>query len=236
MEGLQSLADLLDLQAVDLEIDRLLHRRESLPELETYRAAAATVDRITKERDAATAALRESTLALDKTSGELDLADIKLHSEQNRLYAGGISAREADNLRREVEMLERNKSSMEDEILVLMERREEQEADEARLVSDLETATAEKTRLEDLIRAEWKEIDAQIARKEARKADIAPLIESELQELYDELRVTKEGVAVGRLADGVCGGCHLRLSAAEQGQVVKADPPRCLHCRRILVP
>jgi hypothetical protein len=34
-----ALADLLDLQAVDLEIDRLLERRQSLPELAEYRTA-----------------------------------------------------------------------------------------------------------------------------------------------------------------------------------------------------
>jgi predicted nucleic acid-binding Zn-ribbon protein len=43
-------------------------------------------------------------------------------------------------------------------------------------------------------------------------------------------------VAVGRLADGICGGCHLRLSAAEQVEVLRDFPPRCMHCRRILVP
>lgn len=236
MEGPQSLADLLDLQAVDLDIDRLLNRRQSLPELEAYRVAHGEVERVTAAHDAATKALRESTLALDRTTGELDLAERKLHAEQNRLYAGGIGAREAENLRREVEMLERNKGSMEDEILSLMERREAQDADVERLEAELQAATAEKSRLEGIIKAEWATIDAEIARKEARKADVVSLVDADLLELYEELRRTKEGVAVGRLADGVCGGCHLRLSAAEQAQVVKGNPPRCLHCRRILVP
>ncbi len=36
-----ALADLLDLQDVDLQIDRLLERRQGLPELEQYRQANA---------------------------------------------------------------------------------------------------------------------------------------------------------------------------------------------------
>ncbi len=63
-----------------------------------------------------------------------------------------------------------------------------------------------------------------------------PLIDEALIDLYESLRATKEGVAVGRLADGVCGGCHLALTAAEQLEATRADPPRCIHCRRIIVP
>ena len=83
--------------------------------------------------------------------------------------------------------------------------------------------------------AEWKKIDAELARKEGRKAEIIPQIPPDLLEMYDRLRASKQGVAIGRLVDGVCGGCHLALSAAEQLEVAKDEPPRCLHCRRILV-
>jgi predicted nucleic acid-binding Zn-ribbon protein len=86
-----------------------------------------------------------------------------------------------------------------------------------------------------VITAAWKEIDAELARREARKAEIVPPIPADLLALYERLRTTKEGVAVGRLADGQCGGCHLHLSAAEQAEAAAADPPRCTHCRRILV-
>jgi len=83
---------------------------------------------------------------------------------------------------------------------------------------------------------QWKEIDAAIAAHDAKKVEIVPLIPADLLALYEELRPSKEGVAVGRLAEGICGGCHLRLSAAEQAQALKEEPPRCYHCRRILVP
>ena len=58
MDELKSLADLLDLQDVDLQIDRLLNRRHSLPELEDYRAADATLQDINAQLEEATAALR----------------------------------------------------------------------------------------------------------------------------------------------------------------------------------
>ena len=237
MEELKSLADLLDLQDVDLQLDRLVDGRQTLPELERYRAAHEDVVRLGAARDDAETALREVSLDLDKTNGELELTEAKAASEENRLYAGGLSARDADYLRREVEMLQKKVSDMEDAVLAVMEAREKQEAMVADLTGRLATITDEERRLEGVITEAWRKIDAEIAIKEERKATIIPLIDGELLELYEEMRSTKEGAVVGRLAeDGVCGACHLKLSAAEVAQAVKQDPPRCMYCRAILVP
>ena len=235
MEELQSLADLLDLQEVDLQIDRLLHERQSLPELEEYRLAHEHADRADRALASADEELRETTLELDKTEGELEITVGRLDAEQNRLYAGGLSARDADYLRREVEMLDRQRREAEDKVLELMEAREQQEADvEQRRAASAEAAEAKST-LEAAIKEAWKGIDGKLAVKEARKAGVVPMIPDDLLELYETLRKTKEGVAVGSLTDDMCGGCHLKLTAAEQLDAKRSDPPRCIHCRRILV-
>jgi predicted nucleic acid-binding Zn-ribbon protein len=236
MDEFRSLADLLDLQDVDSQIDRLLNERQSLPELTEYRAAHEKAADLATRHAASAASLKETELALDRTSGELELGGLKLSQEQNRLYAGGLSARDAEYLRREVDMLTRRQSDMEDEVLELMEQRDRLETETVELEDLVAEATAEKTRIEALIAAAWGKIDAQLAVKEGRKADIVPLIEEDLLDLYEDLRAHKEGVAVGRLADGVCGGCHLALTAAEQLEALRSEPPRCIHCRRILVP
>lgn len=235
MEELKSLADLLDLQAVDLEIDRLLDERQSLPELDQYRATDASLKQLKQQRAAATDRVKELALAIDKTSGELQLTEAKHNAEQNRLYAGGLSARDADYLRQEVEMLGRRMGEMEEQTLELMERKETEDAELERLSGEVASAETEKVRLEGIITTTWKEIDAEIARKEERKGVIAPLIEEDLRDLYDDLRNHKDGVGVARLGEGVCGACHLTLSNAEQLDAKREDPPRCVHCRRILV-
>ncbi len=237
MKEFQSLTDLLDLQAVDLQIDRLLHQRSSLPELEEYREAHARLEKIEAEMAALEADLKQVSLEEDKAEGELELLEERLHQHERRLFAGGLSARETENMRRDVESLRGRESSMEDEVLVLLDRKERLEAEVAARSAELNAARQEEERLEAIIAARWKEIDAEIAKQEARKVDIVPIIPPDLLELYERLRGAKEGVAVGRLEDGgICGGCHLKLSAGEQHQVLSDDPPRCIHCRRILVP
>ena len=106
MEELHSLTDLLDLQDVDLQIDRLLHERQSLPELDDYREAHERAQAAEAALAAAQQELRDTSLELDKTEGELDITANRLEAEQNRLYAGGLSARDAEYLRREVDMLD----------------------------------------------------------------------------------------------------------------------------------
>ncbi|VAV94782.1 hypothetical protein MNBD_ACTINO02-2275 [hydrothermal vent metagenome] len=232
---MKSYADLLDLQKVDLQIDRLLHDRENLPELALYKTAHGKVEELTVAEADAVEQLRQTARSLDRTQGELGLAETKLEREQLRLYSGGMSARDADYLRREVEMLRSNKAKMEDELLRLMESSEdlEQVAEAAKV--ELEKLTIEKDRLAAVIKDEWRVLDAELTRREVRKVELLPSIDADMVALYEELRALKGGVGVAALDDGVCGGCHLSLTAAEQLEAKRSDPPRCIHCRRILV-
>ncbi|MCJ7726956.1 MAG: hypothetical protein MUP76_11300 [Acidimicrobiia bacterium] len=236
MEEIRSLEDLFDLQREDSEIDRLLDRRGGMPELAAYRAAHERTASLDASIGEVAGRLREMSLGVDKAEGELKMGEQKLEREEQRLFAGGLSAKEAVHMRQEVDMLRRQNSEAETTILELLDMREIAQGEMDVLEAERREVDAERSRLEVIIQAEWKEIDVSIARHEARKAEIAPLIDEEMMEMYDELRPIKEGVAVARMAEGICGGCHLALSAAEQSQVLKSNPPRCLHCRRLLVP
>lgn len=235
MEDLKSLEDLLELMDIDMTIDRLLDTRSSLPELDSYKVAHGEVERIAAAAEVATVALKEADRGLHKTNGELEIAAEKAAAEQNRLYAGGISARDADYLRREVEMLYARVSQMEDQVLEFLEAKEIAEADVARLADELVSANVEKEALAAAIKDQWRLIDKELAVKEERKKNTASLVDEYLLEIYDSLRESGKGRVVGRLADDTCGACHLKLSAAEIGRVQKQDPPRCIHCRSILV-
>lgn len=235
MQEMNPLSDLLDLQDVDLEIDRLLHRRESLPELDQYRAANAARLELEAEHEKLASSLRELELELDREDGELDILEEKLKESETRLYAGGMSARETENKRVEVQSMRGRREALEERVLGLLERREQLQAQVDSVAADLDRARSLEADLEGRIAAEWKVIDADIARKEAQKADLAVPIDDELLEMYEQLRRTKEGVAVGRLEHGVCGGCHLTLSLAEQAEAAKSEPTRCIHCRRLIV-
>lgn len=230
-----SLADLLDVQALDTQIDRLLEERESLPELEAYRAVHEKLTALESELDHARVDLRELELALDKAEGELELLEIKLDEHETRLFGGGMSARETEHMRLEVQSLKGQKDALEEKVIRLLEQVDPVKEKVGNLESQIEEQSAEKGELESSIKEQWKRIDAEIARKEERKSEAIAPIGDDLLELYEKLRTIKEGVAIASFDHGVCGGCHMALSPAEREEAFADELPRCVHCRRLLV-
>ena len=79
-------------------------------------------------------------------------------------------------------------------------------------------------------------IGAELAARRAEREALAPTIEPDVSELYEDLRRQKKGVGAAALVDGVCQGCHEQLSAVELDRLKRTDDVRrCEHCRRILV-
>jgi predicted nucleic acid-binding Zn-ribbon protein len=72
--------------------------------------------------------------------------------------------------------------------------------------------------------------------RRAERRALAPAVDDELLELYEDLRSSKKGVGAARLVDGVCQGCHQKLSAVELDHIKRSEGVRrCEYCRRILV-
>lgn len=232
---LTSLADLLDLQEIDLQIDRLLDERQSLPELVAYKQAHETAKVGGEDLQRESDELKRLELDLDKAEGELQLLEIKLSEHETRLYAGGMSARETEHMRLEVQSLKGQQSALEERVLNMLEGIDPAREKVAVIEADLAKIEARRAELESTIKEQWRRIDAEIARKEERKTEARAPIDPDLLDLYEKLRVIKEGVAVASYDHGVCGGCHMTLSPAEHDETFAADLPRCVHCRRILV-
>ncbi len=235
MNPLASTADLLDLQELDLRIDQLLDERASLPELESYRSTHASLAEATTRQDALTEQLQMANRELDKTEGEAQILRAKLESVQVQMYSGGASAKEVQHLGMEVDQIKGQIATIEDAELEVMERIEELEPELEAVTSRAAELTEEKDRLEAIIKEAWKGIDAELARKEARKAEEVKGIDPVVLDPYEKLRESKGGRAVGPLEDGnVCGSCHVAMSTAEAHALRKEGLPRCPHCGRLI--
>ena len=232
---LTSLADLLDVQDLDSRIDRLLEERQNLPALAAYKAAHEELETLDVEIAEASDTLRTLELDFDKSEGELEMLEAKLNEHETRLFAGSMSARETEHMRLEVESLRGQREAMESRVLKLLDNVDPIREQVGQLQERRDNLVGEKARLEASIKEDWKRIDAEIARKEERKAEAISPVPPDLLELYEKLRAAKDGVAVGRFENGVCGGCNMALSPAERNEALSAEIPRCVHCRRILV-
>jgi predicted nucleic acid-binding Zn-ribbon protein len=228
---------LLTLQGIDTAMDRLRARRTALE-------SGAELAGLRAEANGAEAAFGELRLAIDeldreagKLEHEVDSLTQKATAEEKRLYDGSIAnAKELGSLQQEIENLKRRRSDREDEMLVLMERREnlDTEAGEAEKRSVELRAGVDETAVSS--DAELGRITAELQSLEGSRRELVPRFDPELLELYDDLRAQKKGVGAAALVDGICMGCHEKLSAMELDKLRKTDGvKRCEYCRRILI-
>lgn len=228
---------LLELQRIDTAILRLERRRS---EIESGKEAAAA----RAAAEAAESALGEIRLAVDEVARdqsriehEVDSLAAKIEAEQRRLYDGSISVpKELEALQHEIAGLNERKARLEDELLGLMERREELDARAAVADGGLVEARA---RLDGLLAdsaSELERIAGDLEGLAGERGPAAAVVDAELLELYEELRAAKHGVGAAALVDGTCQACNERLSAMELDRLRKAEGvKRCEHCRRILI-
>jgi len=231
------MARLLALQEIDTATDRLTARKQALESGGELAAARA-------EADAAERALGELGLQLDvvgrdqaRLEHEIESLTQKAAAEDKRLYDGSVvNAKELGSIQHEIENLKRRRSDREDEMLGLMEVREELErrASQAQATSDGLRARVEEVGGAGL--DELRDIDTELRAMIAERQLAVPEIDPDVLELYEDLRKQKKGIGAAALVDGVCQGCHEQLSAMELDKLKRAEGvKRCEYCRRILV-
>jgi len=232
-----STAHLLDLQQLDLAIDRLRTRSAAL-------ATGSELATARREADDAEARSGELKLQLDvldrdgsKVEHEIDSLTQKAAAEERRMSSGSVAnARELDAIGHEITNLKRRIADREDEMLAIMERREtvEAAAKEAGAFAGVQRDRVAAVR--STSDAELAQVEAELQAREAERGAAAARIDPDTLELYEDLRRQKKGVGAAALIDNVCQGCHEQLSAVELDKVRHtSDIPRCEYCRRILV-
>jgi predicted nucleic acid-binding Zn-ribbon protein len=230
---------LLDLQALDSTLDRLAHRRKTLPAI----AEIARRDDLVAARQG-DVVLAETTVSdlqreLDKAEADIEQVRTRKKRDEERLASGAITQpKQLEEMQHEVQTLTRRQSDLEDAELEVMERMEEaqraldtlhaerSEHDEARAA-----AVAERDR-------EWAAIDAEIATVTEERAKLAPEFPADLLALYEKIRSAEGGIGAAPIERGRCGGCHLDLMNNEKSAFRDAPVDEVLRheeCRRILV-
>ncbi len=227
---------LLDLAGADADLDRITHRRRTLPELTEI-----------GQVEVALRTCKDAVVAADTVIGDLDRDASKLEGEIDAVRAredrdrgllkSGVGARQVTDLEHELETLQRRQGVLEDELLEIMERREAAgiHADKAR---------------EDLVAAEQKLADAtdrrdhaladlEVAeqRRTADRAGIVTDIPADLRAMYERIR-SQKGTGAALIRARRCGSCRLELdrSAISALRDGAADEVlRCEECGVILV-
>jgi uncharacterized protein len=230
---------LLELQGHDSAVDRLVHRRGSLPEdarLAELGQAQAAIDQLSAEREGTLATVRREQARFED---EIDMVTRKARSEEERAVSGRVtSPKELTAIQEEVAALKRRQDALEDQLLERMEQRETLEAELAELAGRREGLLAEQAEVTKARDAALVEIDRELESEGAAREAVAPGVGAELLALYGQLRARHGGVGAAALVGNTCQGCRVSISPVELAAIRRQpaeEVKRCENCRRILV-
>lgn len=229
---------LLELAAEDVALTQLAHRRRTLPEAAAVEAAAETEQTLADDVVRAETEVRDLQREVARLEADVETVRQRATRDQQRLDAGGITARETTSLQLELESLARRQSTLEDQELELMERLETAEATLRAAQEAREQARGELARAEQLRDDALADIADGTGRHESARAAVAGGLPAPLLALYDRVRTQTGTTGAAMLRARQCQGCRIELNGRELAAVRNADPHevvRCENCGRILV-
>jgi len=235
------LESLITVQELDTRLDQLSHRRANLPEHSALEQLAREQDGVDKSLAKTSAERHVLEREQKRFEDEVGSIESKIASDNDRMYNTGItSPKELSALQDELAGLARRQEVVEDQILELMEQVEPLTADVESRESRLTDIETERGRNEAGVAVAEAEIDAEISALVLQRDDRRAEVRESLVGRYDKLRATsRDGVVIGRMDDGRCSACGLRLSSMFIDEAKHSENPelmQCEECGVLLVP
>jgi predicted nucleic acid-binding Zn-ribbon protein len=230
---------LLAVQEVDSALDRLAHRRRTMPERRALAEAEAAVASVSAELDTATRRADELGAEIRRREDEVAANEARAAALEATLDSGaGGSPRDLAAMADEVQGIRRRVSMLEDALLELLEEAETLGTTTAQLRRVRDERSAAVASTTDAVAAVDAELDVEEAELVPRRAALREGIPADLLATYERLRSHLGGVAVAPLDGDRCSGCHLTLPATELDALRHAPPGTVVRheeCGRILV-
>ena len=233
MSTTQSAATLFQLQQHDLDLERLLAEQQALA---NALQASTQLKKLRIEQARAQQELRAGLKAQKEAEWALEELERRLHTQEQRLYSGGITnPKELYTLQQEVQHLRAQQSRQEEMVLEVMEAAEFLQNTARRATEALQQAEEEwaKSNAESILRRDQLETKRQ--ELQTRRAQFADTIDAELLKRYETLRRSKQGRAISKVEQNSCQWCRVILTPSELQRVrVSTELQTCSNCGRIL--
>ncbi|MCC7128668.1 MAG: hypothetical protein IT192_07620 [Microbacteriaceae bacterium] len=219
---------LLDLQAIDTQLNRVDHRVGSLPETALILELNSQIETARRTQAEHQGQVEDSKAELSRIEADVEVVETRIARDVERLEATS-SVKDVAGLETELAALRGRLSDLEDMQLVVMERIEEQEkiagtsADE---VQELETKLneAEESKAKAL-----SGFSGEADHLKANRAEIAAKIPGELLALYDKQR-ERYGVGASLLERGISSASGVKLTESDLAEIRAAAADDVLLC------
>ncbi len=226
------LTQLVELQAIDLDIDQI-DNAIKLEQNGLDERISALAD-----RESLISSLEEKIGAQQAESRtlEAEMADKMDHVRERQSKMMQVqTGREQTALLKEIEDAKKSAKENEEKIVVLMESTEKltgQITEEKNLLKGEKEIVAEET---EKVRANIESINKGKKTKDNVRNKQAKEIKPNLLKKYDTLRLRRNGLAVVNVLDGVCQGCFMSIPPQRYNLLLKGDQMfDCPTCQRLM--
>jgi uncharacterized protein len=229
----QSFELLWALQQLDTELRTLTEKLSQLP---------SRVNDLKKAAAAIKAELDQAKVDIIDHKKQYKLCEVDLKGTEEKVAGYSVqlySAKTNEQYKaflKEIEAQKKQKNSIEDRMIVLME---ETEALDRKVKANEKESTeldAETIRKVEMLENEQKELEAAIAVRKQQRETTAAAIPAELLKRYERVRASKGGIAVATVRKERCSGCLSPIPAQRIVEVDRQDRLYlCEACGRILI-
>jgi len=234
-----TLAQLLVVQTHDSAIDRLTHQRTVLPEIKALEDCDVEQTHLETARAEISQRRHELEREQKRFEDEVALFQDRRNVENERLYSGAVTAiKDLQALQSELEVLAKRQSTIEEQVLEVMERAEPVDAELADVDAKIAAVAERRTKATASLAESQAAIDAEIESEMQARVTAAAPIDAALLQQYEQTRHDCGGVGIAKLTAKTCEGCHLQLAAVAYDRIRKEPADSMIHCpecERILV-
>ncbi len=228
---------LWELQELDLSIKELQSKIEEAPGLSGVQEAKEYLENLENEYTEKSNSLQSDRKQLKQM--ELEVQSIVEHSNElkDSMYGGKVTnVKELEQMQRKVDLLADDKAKLEEKMISLMESIESLEEELRGLEEKISKAKEDLEQRERKLEEELAKHNRELEELQARRDDLAKKIEKKYLEKYQFLAEKKQGKALARVADDICGGCRVFISSAQRGHLYNPSAMvYCENCGRLLV-
>jgi len=235
-EMTEFLKKLFTLQNKDSEIDLISDEIDTIPQkIEELQKEIKDLEEELKQKDEE---FKKHAIHQKELENELLKIEEEIKKEQMELYS--VKTNEMyKSLKQNIEDKKKRKSEIEDEILVIMDKIDEEKQKLSEFKKDLE---AKKSQINNNIKElenRKKELSEKLENlKMEREGFVSEICSTEegskYYAKYEKIRKSKNGVAVVNVIENACGGCNISLTKEKINEVLTSDFPVCDNCGRIL--
>lgn len=230
---------ILAVQAHDLTLQQLQHRHRTHPARAQVEALEAERSAVSAERETVASRRHDLERGRKRCEDEASQLEDKRSNLDKKLYGGEVTAtKELLAIQEEMAALVGRRTTIEDEELAIMEQLEAVDSELSALDGQLSVIDRNRESAHTELGEALADINLEIERITDERSAAAEPANPELLARYEELREQFDGVAVARLVNGACDGCHIAVSAVAADQMARMDENAvvtCEECGRLLV-